>query len=433
MRSLRIEPAKLTGRIFIQPSKSMAHRLMLCALLAKGTSEIDNVVLSDDIKATMQACEALGASVMIEDSPVFDCRKRVVISSPGDIRVVRPVIDCIESGTTARLVIPISRLCADPVTLTGKGRLVTRPFDIYKRLLPGKGVNFTDENGKMPIRLEGRLRPGEYDLRGDVSSQFISGLLMALPFLDGDSEIRISGPLESRPYVGMTIDALERFGISIGHSHDFRLFKIQGKQKAAACSLAVEGDWSQAAFFCVLGAISGEVAIEGLNEASLQGDRIILDIVRDMGARTVWGQGTLLVNPGTLKSVQVDASQCPDLVPAVAVAAALCPGVSAITNAKRLRLKESDRLRAVCSELNKLGARIVERQDGLVIHGVNHFTGASVDGWNDHRIVMALAIASSRTMGPVKISGFEAVSKSYPEFWQDFKLLGGKVDEQHMG
>ena len=183
MRSLRIEPAKLTGRIFIQPSKSMAHRLMLCALLAKGTSEIDNVVLSDDIKATMQACEALGASVMIEDSPVFDCRKRVVISSPGDIRVVRPVIDCIESGTTARLVIPISRLCADPVTLTGKGRLVTRPFDIYKRLLPGKGVNFTDENGKMPIRLEGRLRPGEYDLRGDVSSQFISGLLMALPFI----------------------------------------------------------------------------------------------------------------------------------------------------------------------------------------------------------------------------------------------------------
>jgi len=183
----------------------------------------------------------------------------------------------------------------------------------------------------------------------------------------------------------------------------------------------------------VLGAISGEVAIEGLNEASLQGDRIILDIVRQMGARTEWNRGTLQVSPGALKSVQVDASQCPDLVPAVAVAAALCQGVSAITGARRLRIKESDRLRAVSSELNRLGARVEEMEDGLVIHGVEQFNGARVDGWNDHRIVMALAIASSRSEGPVEISGFEAVSKSYPEFWQDFRLLGGRIYEQHMG
>jgi len=431
--SLRIEPGKLSGRIFIQPSKSMAHRLVLCALLAEGASEIDNIVLSDDIKATLGACESLGASVRIEDSTVFSGRKRVIITSKGQIRVVKPVIDCFESGTTARFIIPVSRLCADPVTLTGRGRLVTRPFDIYKSLLPGKGVNYTDEGGKMPIGLEGRLMPGDYDIRGDVSSQFISGLLMALPFLDEDSRIRIIGPLESRPYVEMTIDTLKRFGITIEHSEDCSMFRISGRQKAAACSLAVEGDWSQAAFFCVLGAISGEVSIDGLNRDSLQGDRIILDFVRSMGARTVWNNGTLEISPGTLNSICVDASQCPDLVPAVAVAAALCPGESVIKNAQRLRLKESDRLSAVCSELNKLGARVEENRDGLVIHGVEHFTGAGVDGWNDHRIVMALAIASSRSTGPVEISGFEAVSKSYPEFWQDFRLLGGRIYEQHMG
>jgi len=431
--SLRIEPEKLAGRIFIQPSKSMAHRLIICALLAQGTSQIDNVVLSDDLKATLGACEALGARIRIEDSSAFINRKRVIITSSGETRVVHPVIDCIESGTTARFIMPISRLCEDPVTLTGRGRLVTRPFEIYKSLLPEKGVRYADENGKMPIRLSGRLQPGEYDLRGDISSQFISGLLIALPFLEGDSLLRISGSLESRPYVEMTLDALKQFDIAIEHSDDFKVFKIRGNQRARARSLAVEGDWSQAAFFCILGAVSGEIAIDGLKESSLQGDRVIQDIVRDMGAKTVWEQNTLKVSPGSLRSIQVDVSQCPDLVPAVAVGAALCPGRSAITNAQRLRLKESDRLRAVCTELNKLGAHVIEDEDSLVIHGVEHFKGAIVDGWNDHRIVMALAIASSCCEGTVEINGFEAVSKSYPEFWHDFKLLGGRFNEQHMG
>lgn len=433
MKSLRIEPVKLSGRIFIQPSKSMAHRLILCALLAQGTSEIDNVVLSDDLKATLGACEALGAGVRIEDSAAFINRKRVAITSPGEIRVVHPVIDCMESGTTARFIIPISRLCADPVTLTGKGRLVTRPFEIYKSLLPGKGISYADEDGRMPIRLSGRLLPGAYEIRGDVSSQFISGLLMALPFLEGDSTIRITGPLESRPYVEMTLDALKRFGVAIEHSGDFRLFSIPGGQQARASAQVVEGDWSQAAFFCVLGAISGEIAIDGLDKASLQGDRAILDIIRSMGAKTLWNHDTLLICPGALRSIEADASQCPDLVPAVAVAAALCQGISRISNAQRLRLKESDRLRAVCAELNKLGAHVTEEGDSLVIHGIKRFRGAKADGWNDHRIVMALAIASACCDGPLEINGFEAVSKSYPEFWQDFKSLGGRFDEQYMG
>lgn len=433
MPRLIIEPAMLSGRIFIQPSKSMAHRLILCALLAQGTSQIDNVVLSDDIKATLGACEALGAEVCVEESPVFPGRKRVAISSEGQIRIAHPVIDCMESGTTARFVMPISRLCEEAATFIGRGRLVTRPFEIYREVMPGKGVRYLDENGKMPIRLEGRLLPGDYELRGDVSSQFISGLLMTLPFLDGDSTVNILGPLESRPYVEMTVSALERFGVKMERSGDLRHFVIPGGQNARACSVAVEGDWSQAAFFCVLGAISGEVVIDGLNNDSLQGDRIILEIVREMGANITWEENALKVRPGRLESIQVDASQCPDLVPAVAVGAALCPGISRIFNARRLRLKESDRLRAVASELNKLGACVEEEDDGLVIKGVNKFRGASVDGWNDHRIVMSLAIASSRSEGDVEINGHEAVSKSYPEFWDDFRRLGGRIHEQHLG
>lgn len=433
MPSLRIEPARLSGRIFVQPSKSMTHRLLFCALLAQGTSCIDNVVLSDDIKATLNACEALGAEVRIEKSTAFAGRRQVVISSGGFVRPVRSVIDCMESGTTARFVIPVSRLCDLPVTVTGKGRLVTRPFDVYRELLPAKGVEYSDKGGKMPISLKGRLVPGDYELRGDVSSQFISGLLLALPFLDGDSAVRITGPLESRSYVEMTVDALERFGIKIEHSGDFRLFRIPGRQHAKACSLAVEGDWSQAAFFCILGAISGEIAIEGLDKASLQGDRIIFDIVREMGADAVWDKNVLRVRPGILRSIQVDASQCPDLVPAVAAGAALCPGKSCITNAKRLRLKESDRLHAVASELGKLGACVEEEPDGLVIQGVKRLKGATVDGWNDHRIVMALAVASSCAEGCVEIKGHDAVSKSYPGFWDDFRRLGGRIYEQHMG
>jgi 3-phosphoshikimate 1-carboxyvinyltransferase len=433
MRSLVINPEKLSGSITAPPSKSMAHRLLICALLAEGRSVIDNVSLSDDISATIGACEALGASVEIEESPRFPGRKRVTVSSTGSISIKRQVIDCRESGSTARFIMPVSRLCGDPATFIGTGKLVERPFEIYKRLFPGKGVSYEDSGGRLPATLSGRLSPGEYELRGDVSSQFISGLLFALPRLNGDSSIHITGGLESRSYVAMTLATLEMFGVSVDHDDDFSCFSIKGGQTFRASEQTVEGDWSQAAFFCVLGAISGRVAIHGLRADSLQGDRVITEIVKKMGARVEFNGGALVVEPGELRAFSMDASQCPDLAPAVAVGAALCRGRSVICNASRLRIKESDRIRAVCEELGKIGARVEELPDGMAFDGVDHFSGACVDGWNDHRIVMALAIASAASTGPIEISGYNAVSKSYPGFWEDLKSLGGRFDGQRMG
>lgn len=433
MQSLIIEPEHLSGRIMAQPSKSMAHRMILCALLAKGVSHIDNVVLSDDIRATIDACEAFGAKIVINVSDVYADRKKITVLSSGQIKITDPVIDCHESGSTARFIIPVSRLCGEPVTVTGGGRLVERPFEIYKDLLPEKGITYGDENGKMPITLSGKLSPGEYAVRGDVSSQFISGLLFALPCLEGDSVIRITGKLESRSYIEMTLAALKSFGVEVMHDDDFNAFTVKGGQSYKPQDLTVEGDWSQAAFFCVLGAICGNLAIEGLKIDSLQGDKVIVDIIRRMGANVTYGNDTLNIGHSDLHAVNVDASQCPDLVPAIAVAAALCEGRSVIGNAARLRIKESDRLHAVCVELNKLAACVEEMPDGLVIHGVRNFRGAPVDGWNDHRIVMALAIASSACEGQIEINGYSAVSKSYPEFWDDIKKLGGKIDGQHLG
>lgn len=370
MQSLRIEPEHLCGKITAQPSKSMAHRMILCAFLAKGTSVIDNVVLSDDIKATIDACETMGAEITVENSADYANRRRITVVSGGCIKITCPVIDCHESGSTARFIIPISRLSEDQITVTGSGRLVTRPFDIYKELLPGKGVEYHDEDGKMPITLSGKLSPGEYTVRGDVSSQFISGLLFALPCLDEDSVVRIAGKLESQAYVAMTLASLRDFGIEITKNEDSSAFYIKGRQLYKPSDHIVEGDWSQAAFFCVLGAISGNLAIDGLDMNSLQGDKVIVDIIRRMGAKIAYENSTLNIGHSILHAVDVDASQCPDLVPAIAVAAALCEGRSEIRNASRLRIKESDRLHSVCVELNKLGARVEELPDGLVIYVV---------------------------------------------------------------
>lgn len=429
MRSLRIQSRPLKGKVLAQPSKSMAHRAVICAALAKGESRIDNVVLSDDIKATLGAAEALGAKVLVTDSLKHEGRKLVHIEGSGQITIRDNRIDCIESGSTARFIMPITRLVPDPVVFTGRGRLVERPFDVYKKLFTQKGIDYTDTVGKMPITLSGRLVPGEYRLQGDVSSQFISGLLFALPLLNGQSRIEIIGKTESLPYIQMTINVLREFGIEIVSENDSRTLTVEGNQSYRALpSYTVEGDWSQAAFFCVMGAISGQITIEGLNMDSIQGDKVIVDILGDMGAKPVIDDQGITFEKTGLKGVTVDVSQCPDLVPAIALAASAAEGVTNIVNGARLRIKESDRLSTTCNELGKLGARITEKPDGLVIEGVNRLKGGRVNGSGDHRIVMALASASAICDQDVEIEGYDAVKKSYPEFWEDLKGLGGKVE-----
>lgn len=429
MASLRIQSTPLKGKIMAQPSKSMAHRAIICAALAKGESYIDNVVLSDDITATLGAICALGADVTLENSLCYRERKSLIIRSQGKVTIKDSVIDCLESGSTARFIMPITRTTSDFVTLTGRGRLVERPFALYNELFTKKGVNYTDCGGKMPITLSGQLVSGEYSLPGDVSSQFISGLLFALPLLKGSSKIAITNKLESLPYVKMTIEVLRDFGIIITCDPDYQSFEIPGEQSyKPISSYVVEGDWSQAAFFCVMGALSESLTLEGLRIDSLQGDKVILDILQRMGAETFFDQHGITFKKSELRGLDIDVSQCPDLVPAIAVAASVAKGTTHIKNAARLRIKESDRLETTCRELGILGAKIIEEPDGLIIKGVSHLTGGTTHGSGDHRIVMALATASTVCKSIVEIEGSDAIKKSYPAFWEDFKALGGMVE-----
>lgn len=429
MAYLRIKSKPLHGIIKAQPSKSMAHRAIICASLANGKCKIDNVVLSDDINATLGAVASLGVEIKIEDSLNYIGRKLITVNSNGNISPKEKVIDCIESGSTARFMMPITRLDSSPTTITGSGRLTKRPFEIYKDLFTEKGITYKDNEGKMPIFLSGKLIPGTFNISGNVSSQFISGLLFALPLLEENSEINITGELQSLPYIQMTIQVLNEFGIIIKHDADYKRIIINGNQSyKAILNYIVEGDWSQAAFFCVMGAISGQLTLKGLNLNSLQGDKIILDILKEMGAVPEINEQGITFKSSELKGIIIDVSQCPDLVPAIAVAASKADGVTSITNGARLRIKESDRLMTTCKELNALGADIIEKYDELVIKGKPHLTGGKAYGSGDHRIVMAVAAASSICSGAVEIEGYEAVKKSYPEFWEDFISLGGEVE-----
>lgn len=428
MASLRILSKPLNGKVIAQPSKSMAHRAIICASLAKGKSKIDNVVLSDDIKATLEAMSSLGTDIELYDSAAFPGRKSIIIKSQGKITLKNNSIDCRESGSTARFIMPITRVVSEPVTITGRGRLVERPFDIYKNLFNKKGVAYSDIKGKMPIKLSGKLQPGEYTLPGDVSSQFVSGLLFALPLLNEPSKINITGKFESLPYIQMTLQVLNQFGINIEFDGNYKNFKIPPNQQyKPVLDYIVEGDWSQAAFFCVMGAIAEHITIQGLNVNSLQGDKVILNILEAMGAKAVLNKNGISFSKSDLSGISIDVSQCPDLVPAIATAACKAKGTTSIINGARLRIKESDRLLTTCRELSSLGASITELEDGLSIKGLSTLTGGKASGSGDHRIVMALAAASTICTEAVDIEGYEAVSKSYPGFWDDFITLGGEV------
>mgnify|MGYP001037938794 CR=1 FL=1 len=429
MSSLGIISKPLNGTIMAQPSKSMAHRAIICASLANGVSNIDNIVLSDDIKATLGAVEALGADIIISKSAKYQGRKSIKIKARGKINIRNNEIDCMESGTTARFIIPITRLNNESVTIKGRGRLVERPFEVYKDLFSDNGIEYHDSNGKMPIYLAGQLEAGEYTLPGNVSSQFVSGLLFALPLLNLPSRIIISGKLESLPYIQMTLQVLEEFGISIEHDSEYKCYNIKPHQEYKPLeNYSVEGDWSQTAFFCVMGAISGKITIEGLNTNSLQGDKVILDILESMGAKVDFSNKGITFYKSELNGTTVDVSQCPDLVSAIAVAGSVSKGKTSIINGARLRIKESDRILTTFKELRNLGAEIEEQNDGLEIIGKPKLSGGKAYGSEDHRIVMALASASTVCSNNVVIEGYNAVSKSYPEFWMDFVALGGEVE-----
>ena len=384
---LKLYPARLAGEITPPPSKSQGHRLLIANFLAGGGGQVSGLSDSEDMRATIRTMTAL----MEQDN--------------------QELLHCGESGSTLRFLIPIALALKGKGRFIGGGKLMERPQRPYFDMFERQGIRCDLSDGMLTV--EGKLEAGVFELAGNVSSQFVTGLLYALPLLDGDSEIHLTSPLESRGYVDMTLEALAQHGIAVEELPGG--YSVAGGQSYKPCAAAVEADYSQAGFFYAAEAIGNAVTVSGMNPGSRQGDRIIVVYTEQLR-----GSG----------EVVLDVSQCPDLVPPLALMAALRGGErTVIANAARLRIKESDRLATVTSELCKLGACIEERPDELVISGVGGFHGAEVDAHNDHRIAMMLAVAASRSVEPLLLDGAEAVTKSYPDFWADYVKLGGKIEE----
>lgn len=429
---IKITARNLKGSLKAPPSKSGSHRAVISAGLSEGKSKIDNLIFSKDIIATLDGMKAFGVKYeIIEPIEEFGAGS-VKIEGVDPVEIKEHTIDANESGSTLRFLIPIAALDRSKVTFTGKGKLVERPLDIYYDIFKEQEINYSTTGGNLPLTIYGGLKAGNFNIPGDISSQFITGLLFSLPLLKDDSTIIINSPLESKGYVDLTLEVLEKFGIKV-ENEEYKEFIIKGNQKYRSTDYIVEGDYSQAAFFIVAGILGGNINCRGLNIDSLQGDKAILDLVRDMGADIRISEEGISAMHSKTYGIEIDASQCPDLVPVLATLGALSKGTTRIIKAERLRIKESDRLKAMATELNKLGADVVELEDGLEINGKENLNGGIVESWNDHRIAMALAIASIKCEGEVIIKNSEAVEKSYPGFWKDFEKLGGEILEWNMG
>ncbi len=428
--AISIHPKSLSGMLAVPPSKSVAHRAVIAAALAHGESRIANLELSQDIEATIGAMRALGAVILLDED---ESGRFSAIIQGVEMPVEMPLIDCGESGSTLRFLIPVVLAVAGGAIFTGTGRLGMRSLAPYEQLCKGLGVIFDRADGGFPLTVRGSLKPGCHSVPGNVSSQFITGLLLALPLLQSPSTVEVVGNLESLPYVDITLDALRRFGITVEDQQRGVFYRVEGNQVYEPQCISVEGDWSQAAFLLLMGLTGGPVRLSGLERDSAQGDRAIEIIYREMGGALEWEGDTLVTRSSSLQASMVDVSQCPDLAPAIAAAMAVAGGESRITGGKRLRDKESDRIAAIAACLNGLGADVTETEDGMIIQGKARLTGGMVDSCNDHRIAMMAAAVSPACAGPVVLSGYSAVKKSWPGFWNVFRQLGGVIDEQPVG
>lgn len=397
-------------------SKSEAHRLLICAALSDGETSIVCNDTNEDINATVSCLNSLGAKIVREKNDKGDM---VYTVSPITEPPKSAILDCGESGSTLRFLLPVVAALGIECDIYMHGRLPERPLSPLYELLTSNGVSLSPQ-GSNPLHVSGRLKSGDYSIAGNISSQFISGLLFALPFTDGNSTLTMTGKLESTPYITMTEQALEIFGAGI--SNVGNMFYIPHKQRLTTPKeVVVGGDWSNAAFFLCAGAISqSRVTVEGLDLGSAQGDREIINILKRMGAAISRLGNCITVSRADLFGIEIDASQIPDLVPVISVVASVAMGKTRIYNASRLRLKESDRIQSVCQMLTALGADITETDDGMIIHGKSKLTGGTVSSCNDHRIAMSAAVASLVCKNPVTVEGIEAVNKSYPAFLSDF-------------
>ena len=450
MRAI-LYPSEISGRVAAPPSKSMAHRALICAALAKGESRVLNLSASQDITATLAAMRLLGASAADMDAP--ECRRGAAaayahwsgertVSGPGSLILkgtgglpfapVSGPVDCCESGSTLRFLIPLFSLTDAPVRFTGRGRLMERPQGVYARMFAKRGLGFAQDADGITVR--GALSAGEYTLAGNISSQFISGLLFATPLMEAPSTIEVRAPFESRSYVDLTTDAMQKFGVKVSvraRKDGSATYKVAAPQHYAAADMDVEGDYSQAAFLAVLGSTVGGITITGLPSGSHQGDRVILDILKQCGAKFERSGSHVTFHRSLLKAVEIDLADCPDLGPVLIALGCFCSGTTIIRNAGRLRIKECDRIAAMQEELAKMGGTVKADGDTLTIEGCAlHKPTAPLNGHNDHRIVMAMAVAALAAGQPAVIEGANAVNKSWPDFFEVIKGLGAHVTNQ---
>ena len=411
----------LKGSVCAPASKSYTIRAVLCGLLADGKSRIMSPLISQDTLASFKAARMLGA--FCEDIE----NGLEVQGISGQVRAPDQRIDTMNSGTTIRLCTAISSLAQKPVTLTGDDSVRSRPMAHLLEALAQLGVWTTSDMGRPPVTVCGPILGGKTEIAGNVSSQFISAIMMAAPYAMSDVEIVIKNGLKSRPYVDLTLDMLSRFGIeaeNIGYDR----FNIASGQTYRACEYTVEGDYSSAAFMLAAGAIMGEkVRVTNLFPKSLQADRKMVEILEDMGADVkVGGNHVTVSGSGRLLGVKVDLSDCPDLVPIVSALGAVCEGEVEIFNARHARVKECDRISAMACELSKMGAKVGERPDGLTIKGAR-IRGARLSGWNDHRIIMSLAIAGLAAEGVTRIDGANHIDVTFPDFVNVMGRLGADM------
>jgi len=412
MSSVTLQPGPRAGEVRIPASKSVAHRLLICAALGETETTLRIDGFSRDILATAGCLEALGAGIernegSIRATPIKKSAKGVVLP-------------CGESGSTLRFLLPVAGALGASGCFHMEGRLPERPMQVYEALLCAHGMTIRREGSA--LHFDGKLQSGEYRLPGDVSSQYFSGLLMALPLLNGESTVIAEGTLESAGYIRLTEDALRLSGVSF--ERDGQTWRVPGAQRfTLADMLCAEGDWSNAAFFLCMGALSEQgITVDGLNLKSSQGDRAVLDILGRFGAGITADPdtGSVTACRGKLCPTAIDAAPIPDLIPVLAVLACGAVGDTRITNAARLRMKESDRLRSTAGLIRDLGGEVEELPDGLIIHGTGSLRGGTVDSCNDHRIAMSAAVAACLCSEPVTVNGARCVQKSYPAFWEDY-------------
>ncbi len=406
-----ISPSAISGTVTAPASKSMMQRAVACALLSNGKTEISNPSFCDDSKASMCIAQSLGAMIKTE-------KKSVIVT--GGLNPVSNILNCGEAGLCLRMFSPIAALCDEELEISGVGSLLKRPVSMIESPLKVLGANCVTNNGFLPVKIRGPLNGGKATVDGSISSQFLTGLLLALPTALNDTVLDVNN-LKSIPYIDMTLKIQSDFGVNI-ENRDYKRFIIPGKQKYFKKNYHVEGDWSGASFILVAGAISGAITVSGICIKSNQADIAILEAIDRAGGEIEKFHDRINIKKKELKAFEFDATDCPDLFPPLVSLAVHCTGTTVLKGVSRLKHKESDRGEALKLEFSKLGAQIHLDGDYMKIKG-GKITGGVVDSHNDHRMAMALAIAAKNGTGDVTVNGWECISKSYPDFFDDLETL----------